>query len=254
MTNPIEMAFQNTHRGFSTDRVLADPDLNANFITACRTHGLDDTTENLNRKLINLRKSGRLGGQTAKRTQFDDDEYRFAAEIATRHLERRDQITLDDILVNPDLANEFDEICRNFAPGYSSLRYRWSALSLRKSRNLRPEIINQAIPSKEVTLLKADQVNLDEISRSSGIYCFIAEQETLYIGEAGCLRTRLKKHLEHSDNKFLARWIWQHGMDSLTIELHVFPDDVKTKVRKALETEMIRSRRPSFNILGKLYD
>lgn len=252
MTSPLEEAFRDANDGYSTDRVLADPELNERFIQACRARGLRESPELLNRQLINLRKSGRLGKQNAKSTQFDDDEYRFAAEMAVRHLERRDQVTLDDILACPVRASEFDALCRDIAPGFSSVRYRWAALRLRKSRKLSPEVMGQAIPSKEVLLIKAEGLKIDDVPVSSGLYCFMAERETLYIGEASNLRVRMKKHLEHSDNKFLARWMWQFGKGSLTIELHVFHENVKTKTRKALETEMVRSRRPSFNILGTL--
>ena len=60
MTNPLELAFRDANDGYSTDRVLADPDLNARFISACRKHGLNESPILLNRKLINLRKSGQL--------------------------------------------------------------------------------------------------------------------------------------------------------------------------------------------------
>lgn len=195
MTELLALAFREVNEGYSTDRVLADPELNARFVSACRERGLNERPTQLNRKLINLRKSGKLGKQKAKRTQFDDDEYQFAAEIAVRHLERRDQITLDDILVDPELAAEFDMICRDFAPGYSSLRYRWSALRLRKSRKLSPEIISQAIPSQKVLLLQVDHLSIEDVPMSAGIYCFVSEKETLYVGEAvlhaGCGRMAL---------------------------------------------------------------
>ena len=252
MNRLIAEAFHEVRNNYSTDRVLADPDLNAAYISACRDRGITDSPKDLNRRLINSRKAGKLGKLNSKRTQFDDSEYRFAAEIAVRHLERRDQITLDDILVDPDLAKEFDEICEDIAPSFSSLRYRWSALSLRKSRKLTPEIISHAIPSCDVLLFNIDSLEIDNIPTQSGIYCFFSDKETLYVGEASSLRARLKKHLDHSDNKLLARWIWEHGVEGLAIELHVFGEEVTTKIRKALETEMIRSRKPTFNVLGKL--
>lgn len=248
----ISEAFLQVRSGFSTDRVLADPDLNAAFVSACREQGLDESPEKLNRQLLNIRKAGKLGKLQSKPTQFDDEEYSFAAEIAVRHLERREQITLDDILVDPSLAKQFDAICEDIAPGFSPLRYRWAALRLRKSRKLTPEIISHAVPSSDVSIIDVSTLKIDEIPSKPGIYCFMSDKETLYVGEAKSLRSRLKKHLNHSDNRFLARWIWEHGIGILTIELHLLGEDVKTKVRKALETEMIRSRKPLFNVLGKL--
>jgi hypothetical protein len=54
--------------------------------------------------------------------------------------------------------------------------------------------------------------------------------------------------LDHSDNKGLARWVWEQGPDELHLEIHVLPDGTPTKVRRALEMEFIRSRESIFNV------
>lgn len=252
MMQIIRDAFVDVHVGYSSDRVIADPALNLEFIAACRNRGLQHAEEDLNRNLLNLRKRGELDVKTTRETRFNDDEYRFSAEIAIRHLERRDQITLDDVLVDRRLAIEFDSICVDLAPGYSSLEYRWSALRLRKTRGLPPEIISHAIPDDMVHLLKCSEVDPNTLPTAAGVYILFSRKATLYVGEAANLRTRLKKHLEHSDNKMLAQWFWQEGIDSSSLELHVLSENVSTKTRKALESELIRSRKPLFNILGRL--
>src|SRR6218665_3404071 len=85
--------------GYSPDRVVADPVLNALFLEECRKQGLADNSVTLNRSLLNSRKAGYLRGLKSKRTVFPDrDEYTFAAEIAARVIERRTGCTLDAIL------------------------------------------------------------------------------------------------------------------------------------------------------------
>lgn len=59
-----------------------------------------------------------------------------------------------------------------------------------------------------------------------------------------------RKHLDHSDNKSLAQWLWQHGASDLHIEFHVLPEGTAARVRKALENELINSRKPTFNVQG----
>ncbi|HKB05039.1 MAG TPA: hypothetical protein VKD90_22640, partial [Gemmataceae bacterium] len=66
------------------------------------------------------------------------------------------------------------------------------------------------------------------------------------------LYKRIKKHLDHSDNKGLARWLWENGADDLHLELHILSVDHAARDRKALETELIRSRGPKFNVLGAM--
>ncbi|MCA9013118.1 MAG: GIY-YIG nuclease family protein [Planctomycetaceae bacterium] len=197
-----------------------------------------------------MRKSGKLGSGTTRQTRFKDDEYRFAAEMATRHLERRDAVSLDEILIDPSRAEEFDSLCDSLCSGFSPLQYRWSALGLRKQRCLAPEIVAHAVPATAVVIHKCNEVRTELIPSDSGLYIFFDETQTLYVGEASNLRSRLKKHLDHSDNKQLARWFWEHGFENARLELHVLDARYSTRIRRSLESELIRSRKPVFNIQG----
>lgn len=246
-------AFEAVHEGYSADRVIADPVLNESFIEECRTRGFSDDAAHLNRRLMNLRKrSGLTGIRTTKPTSFrNDDEYRFASEMSIRFLERRDQITLDDILCDPVRAEEFDSICDRIAPGFTPLEYRWAALTLRKSRRLQPEQLAHVRPSERVEIRPVHEIEPADLPRQAGLYVFFTTDTALYAGETANLRTRMKKHLDHSDNKGLARWMWEHEGEPVYLELHYLAGDPATKVRRALERELIQSRRPLFNTLGR---
>ena len=154
--------------GYSSDRVVADPELNQRFITECRRRGLEDSTSDLNRILLNLRKQGGLAGRPrSKRTHFvDEDEYRFAAEIAARSLERREGISLDAIICDPDKVTEFDQIAERIAPGYCPLQYRWAALGLRKKKKLEPELVGRIVPPKDVINVPISSIVPDELPPS----------------------------------------------------------------------------------------
>src|SRR5262245_524461 len=110
MTAPLVTAFDAVSDGYPPDRVVAGPEVNRRFIDECRARGLDTPAALLNRSLLNLRKSGGLTGRprTRKTTFHNEDEYRFATEMAVRALERRDGVSLDDIICDPDRAAEFD--------------------------------------------------------------------------------------------------------------------------------------------------
>jgi len=250
MKTAIIKALDASSDGYSSDRVVADPELNRRFISECRLRGLEDPAEDLNRALLNLRKAGGLTGRPrAKQTHFhNEDEYRFASEIAARFLERRDGISLDSIICNPDKVSEFDEVAARIVPGYIPLQYRWAALGLRKKKKLAPEITGRIVPPEDVINIPINEIIPDELPASQGIYLFISSDQLLYVGETENLRKRLKKHLEHSDNKGLARWIWEYGTESLHLELQILKSGTKTSVRKAIELELIRSRQPIFNV------
>lgn len=121
----IPRAFQEVRAGYSVDRVLADPALNARFIDKCQELGVGDLPAVINRMLCNLRKRGQLRGIQSKATSFPDLEaYRFAAEMAVRYLERREGVTLDDIVCDPELAAEFDHLAATICPGLTPLQFR----------------------------------------------------------------------------------------------------------------------------------
>ncbi len=80
------------------------------------------------------------------------------------------------------------------------------------------------------------------------MYIFYSNRATLYVGESDNLQKRIRKHLDHSDNKELARWLWEYGDASLHLELQVLDKSITQRVRRALEIELIRSRSPVFNV------
>lgn len=246
----VRRAFHQAREGWSPDRVVADPDLNRRFEEECRRLGFTGHVRDCNRILLNSRRSGQLPGLRSRKTSFpEQDDYEFASEIAIRFLERRDGVTLDDVICDPVLAAEFDELAARIAPEYTPLQYRWAALSLRKNRRLQPEPIARAIRPVSVMQQRADQIDLVNVPATQGLYIFFAGSECLYVGEAQCLRSRLKKHLDHSDNRGLARWLWEHGDDAVYVEWQVLPAATPARARRAMECELIRSRRPVFNVV-----
>lgn len=235
MKAKIISAFEAVRNGNSVDRVVVDPELNAAFLAECQTLGLDAAGATLNRALINLRKAGHLRGLKSRSpSPGDDDPYRFAAEIAARHMERRDGVTLDDILCDPDLATEFDKLAASIAPGFTPLQYRWSALNLRKTSRLKPELLARIAPPKQVVTVPILGLVVNTIPAEQGLYVFFTRETCLYVGEAESLRNRIGKHLDHSDNKGLARWMWDAGTNELFLELQFLDASTTQKVRRDL--------------------
>jgi hypothetical protein len=250
LNNPVIQAFLKISEGFSPDRVVADPDLNTRFLKLCRELHPSEEPRLCNRKLINARKAGLLKGiKSNKRTSFpSEDEYRYASEIAIRHLQRKLDVTLDDIICDPLLVEEFDQIAVSICPGFSVLEYRWAALNLRKSSNLKPELLSHVVRPTGVSFGSVRNLSFSELPSSQGLYLFFGGKQTLYVGEATSLRRRIEKHLDHSDNRELARWFWENGFTDVNLEIHELPNDTSTKVRRALESELINSRHPVFNV------
>jgi hypothetical protein len=247
----VRQAFCEIHEGFSPDRVLTDPVLNKRFLKECHQLKLSAPHDHLNRILLNARKASFLSGiRSTRRTSFNDDDYLFASEIAIRYLERRDGVTLDDVICSPLLAAEFDALAARISPGFCPLRYRWAALKLRKTRRLRPEHVSHACPPQSILNLHIKGLRIELIPMEQGLYLFFTSRTALYAGETTNLRRRIAKHLEHSDNKGLAHWLWEFGKAALNLEIQTLPAETPSRTRKSLEAELIRSRQPLFNIRG----
>ena len=249
MKEEIDQAFRCASQGFSPDRVVADPDLNRAYLSECIRLGLGLDAATLNRSLLNLRKRGGLRGLASRRTILRGQlDFRFAAEIAARFLERENEITLDQIICDPRHAERFDEIAMTIVPGGRSFEYRWAALNLRKQQRLKPELLARVARPTKVLRFKVGGLTLDSVPQSPGLYLFYSNQATLYVGECENLQNRIRKHIDHSDNKELARWLWEFGDASLNLELQVLDKSITQRIRRALEVELIRSRLPVFNV------
>ncbi len=193
-------AFRKTYDGFSVDRVVADRNRNANFLSQCEKHGITGTAAELNRTLFRLRKAGRLVSvPTYRRTTFDWEEcdpFLDASEIALSQMLASGCPTLDEMLCDPDTAAEFDRIAMKFAPGHSSLQYRWAALKLRKAAKtarVRSETIG------DISLSREKQIPIDElesagIASEPGIYLvYSGQRKVLFVGVSLDLQKRLNR-------------------------------------------------------------
>jgi hypothetical protein len=246
----ILQAFLEVREGYSSDRVIADPEMDRRFLHRCRELGLAGTDFDLNWKLFNARKDGHLSNlpETRKYTVSSErtDEFEYASEIAARYIQQKNEMkSLDKIICDPDLAREFDEAAHRLAPGFSSLEYRWVALALRKAHRLTPETRNVQYP--EFSLLgPTNAVDLSQVPYDEGIYVFQSEKEAMFIGETNNLRHRIEKHLGASESQGLPDWLYA-GHD---IQIGISPlPGVSQSARKAMELKAIQARRPLFNIL-----
>ncbi len=250
----VRLAFLSVHGGQSTDDVVIDDTLNEQFLTEARARGATGSDFDINWMLFNIRKDSSLGPVVTSVTRLNHDAYLHAAEIAARHLEDSQSITVDRILCDPVLRAEFDRVAVQLAPGVRAYLLRKAALKLRKGRQLRPELIKR-VANWNVQVSKHSASELeshnDLIPRNPGIYLFFDRSGYLYIGEASSLRLRVSKHLDHSDRKALARYLWEQGLEGLSVELHSFDVNSDGRLagpRRAYEASLIQSRNPKFNI------
>lgn len=197
----VVQAFADVHDGYSSDRIVVDPDYNGKYLRRCKELGLNASDFELNHKLYGIRKSkkqreraGVVMPETTKDTEFRDyDNYQFAAEIAVRVLQRTDGVTLDRILCDPCLALRFDEIALTLV-NERVLKLRCAALNLRKTHNLRPIKADELAQYDLVSKGPIQSIDLSSLSEFPGVYVFYDQTRPIYAGETDVLRSRITLH------------------------------------------------------------
>jgi site-specific DNA-methyltransferase (adenine-specific) len=245
-------AYASVYDGYSLDRVLADPDLSARLVQKCHELGLPGTAKDWNHLLMRLRKAGKLSTlETRKRTEFswsDYDEFLYASEIAWSEL--KDHGTLDDILCDPEVVTRFDGIAHTLAPGFTALKYRWGALTLRKTSKtarVRSErfatlSINEFGGKQPLESVK----NQHDSSNVPGLYVIEDfANEIIYIGSALNLQKRLS-------TQFAAERLdqWLNYRRARAIRCLSRPEVTNAIDLLSMQKRLVHLAKPRWNDLG----
>jgi len=256
----IIAAYRSASDGYSSDEIILHDGRRHAWLTALdpdwMSYGEPWQSGTLLR-LIGLRKAGKLPAMSRFRGAAVDPSIVPIAEIAARRVMDEHDVSTDELLCNDWLHDELQRYADEIVPGVDGYAIRKSVLRLRKSRRLRPELTlrvtdwHRSIATYSYADLDAAIDDGETITRGAGVYLFRDATGYLYIGEASDLRERLKQHLRRSDRLSLRQHLETIGNGDLTIELHTFDKDSpanRLDVRRAYESELIRSREPRLNV------
>ena len=241
---------------WSADRVIADPDLDRKYLRRCRELGLRGTDFELNWKLFDARKRGYLSNVSqlveTKRYSIGRkiDEFEYASELAVRYLQETQDVSLDQIICDPDIAKEFDKYAEKLAPGFNPLEYRWAALGLRKAGRLGKIGENVERVPKIGPFMSVDSIRIGNLPKESGLYMFRSENQPVFLSQTDNLQHRIERHMEVSESRGLPRWLWDVEKQPLTIGVTELPG-VQRSIRQAMEVLLVREWRPILNLPRK---
>jgi site-specific DNA-methyltransferase (adenine-specific) len=239
-------AFRRSHDGFSADRVVADPELDREFVSACEHLGLVGDARTWNTLLFRMRKAGQLSRiATRNRTTIsweECDQYVFASEIALQRLLNLEIAqSLDDILCDPALATEFDRESEGLAPGFRPFDYRWAALRLRKeAKKARHRANRLEAPRRFGDRFPVEEVGRKSLPESPGLYLVGNQRRKLYVGETLNLRNRLVFQFGHDQLK-----TWMGLLPRLSVQ--TLPMDHSKAGQFAWQSCLIKKHKPSLN-------
>jgi site-specific DNA-methyltransferase (adenine-specific) len=222
LDSAIIEAFIVARNEYSVDRVIADPDINREFVGLCNRWKLPGSALDWNSSLMRLRKNGRLRDlPESKRTQLYQDDVKdscaFACEIAAQHFHEQG-CSLDRVLCDPDKAADFDRLVRQITgKDLPSLLMRWVALGIRK----RAEGVRKRAASMAGTRMRlpherylATELDVTKVPASPGLYWLhdVLEQRNLYVGETLNLQRRLESQVIETQFDF-----WGTAKDHLMV-------------------------------------
>lgn len=251
----VIQAYAETRHGASEDRVVADPKLNAAFLSRCRELGATESDYELNWKLLSARKNGHtanlppVGKFSIPREVVD--RYQDASEMALRYIQRQQlaqsqrDVSLDTIICDPILVAAFDEFASRLAPGFSPLQYRWGALGLRKAGRYMKEAMAVDLPLFE-DYGKASSLQLGRIPEAQGLYLLQNPSARIFLGETRNLRMRVKRHLDVNGSRMIPEWLYGAGHQETRLSIVPLPAVNETELR-AIELRAIMAFTPVLN-------
>lgn len=200
----VVSAYMEIGHEYSSDWVLADPELNVRFLQMCKRKGVPGAAAEINRFLIRLRKANKLPrkGPYRRVSKYDSERFSFAAEVALRQIsDEYSDLSLDYILCDPTLAARFDGFAKELAVKFSSFHCRWQALHIRKRSDdwkedaKLPEIrqfLNDGRLPRRLPLTSAPCSALRDVP---GVY-ILRNHRYLFVGESLDLGSRLAFHID----------------------------------------------------------
>ena len=136
-------------------------------------------------------------------------------------VERRAE-SLDEILCDPDLADEFDQRASRFVPGLGSFECRWAALKLRKAARAarhRGKVLKA--PKRKGQPLPIDDFHPDSMQEKSGVYIVSDINEKtprLYIGGTLNLREQLRRQFGGKQREAWSRICPTLGLQGFAVD------------------------------------
>ncbi|HEX3600957.1 MAG TPA: site-specific DNA-methyltransferase, partial [Lacipirellulaceae bacterium] len=242
-------AFHSSSDGHSIDWLLSNAQLQASFHHECRESGLIGSHFDWNKTLLRLRKSGHFPKEGGiKRVHFSEsemDEFRFAAEIAWRSTrEKFKNVSLDDILCDPVMADYFDRTAKRYSVNFNSAGCRWAALGLRKASKKLVDHVKQyqfifqtrKFPSRGIDW---HRLKVDRYSGQPGMYMLRDEgKQPLFVDNTIDLGARLSWHAGCK------------GLLSVVRDVIVLPpDDLPGEMyENSFKVDLVRRYDPTLNV------
>lgn len=240
----VTRAYLMVRQNYSSDRVLADPVLDAAFIKTCRDLGLEDSVFHLNLALIGLRKHSKLKAKSQRSSVADQWRYAVASEIAARVMFYRYGASVDTTLAHPALVDEFDKLASSIIPGFSSFEYRWAALNVRK-KGSNVKLKEAAIERLEWS--RPFRFDASSLPSEEGVYTLFERQTCLYVAGTENIEESIQSQKRIAEVPLFQPELWRPNPERMSWQYIRMPDS-NADYRFGVVRSLVGQWQPIFNI------
>lgn len=255
-------SFVKVYDGASPETLLIDKSLASQFHSTARKMGVHSSAADMNRRLLNIRKNparykehGIVIPTATKTTPHPSIVARYAhvIEFALARLRSRYGVTIDDILIDPALADQYEEMARIAAPTVSSVDLRLAALYIRKTRyiarNAEKLIDSLNLPQIEAAFQEIGTVatvSPSTVKTQEGLIEILENGRHLYISRSEDLHSAVEQITSKSTLDFLANDFWRPKPENLVLRVFEGEKFLKVPVTQ-WQLKLIAEKRPVFN-------
>ncbi|MGD9647879.1 MAG: hypothetical protein AB7U73_19365 [Pirellulales bacterium] len=258
----IVRAFEEVRAGAAPDAIMWDTDLSSRFYHQCKALGVLAPAAVLGKRLINVRKNQsrykKRGIVISPTTKIEPHpsalpQYAHVIEFALVRLRFRYGASIDEILLDPALASQFEEYAHEIAPEATSQELRLGALYLRKTRFLNKQE-KAAIASLKSSVLDDDftsPTRLSEVAKiappdAPGLIEVRDARRFLYISRNESLSAAVRSFESGKAFSIMANNFWTPQLDEITLQ-YIPGDEFYGVTASRWEKQLIYEREPVFN-------
>lgn len=255
-------AFLEVYDGLSPESLILHDAVAKRFHSLARKNGFHASDADMNRRLINIRKNparySKHGIVIPPATKTDPHpsivpRYAHLIEIAVSRLRSRYGVTIDDIIIDPACAREYEAMVRPAAPELTSLELRLAAMYVRKTRYIakaQGKIVaalnSNKIDAKFIDLGPLDQIKSSDVASGEGLVEILENGRYLYISRNEDLRSSVQSISSDATLKFMANEFWEPDPHRLAIR--IFPGHSFMKAPLSQwQLKLISDKKPVFN-------
>ena len=257
----ILRAFEETRKGYTLERVLADPLLTGKMLRRAKEHGVEAEDHAVILRLFRIRKSpkgqSRLGNPTATEPKRRHTIYEPAAEISLSQMRYRYGASVDDILAYTHIGREFDNLCQKISPGHSAVDFRLAALHVRKSRycekNERTLFDSLTEKKADRTLTRHESLKKFDPNRfrgMKGIVGLVEESEMerfIYLTGTRDVAETVRPFIRNEALQAVGNSFWKPSLSDIHVYTYGMNDTLRNAPQLLWTNRLISLKTPIFN-------